>query len=262
MEVPSSEGEKPAMTDETRPGDSAQAIAAPQPDFHRFRVTYSRGPELRYVGHLDTQLVWERTMRRARLPLAYSQGFHPQPRINQASPLPLGMVSQVEMVDVWLEEDLPLEDVLRHLEGALPPGILVQHLETIDLHAPALPTQVRTSHYRVILRDVLSPGELAGRVAAFLAAETCPRQRRGKSYDLRPLVESLQVAAPSPLGEPQLEMSLHATEGATGRPDEVLLALDLDPNAAFIERTALVLEGAACGRKAQGTQTCKSLNRK
>src|SRR5512140_1677303 len=105
--------------------------------------------------------IWERTMRRARLPLAYSQGFHPQPRINQASPLPLGMVSQVEMVDVWLEEDLPLDDVLGHLEGALPPGMLVQHIESIDLHAPALPTQVRTSHYRVILRDVLSPEELA-----------------------------------------------------------------------------------------------------
>ncbi len=213
-------------------------------NMERIRISYAKMEALRYTSNLDVHKVWERLLRRARLPLAYSQGFHPQPRINQASPLPLGMVSQVEMVDVWLEEDLPLEDVLRHLEGALPPGMRVQHVESIDLHAAALPTQVRTSHYRVILRDILSPEELVRRVAGFLALESCPRQRRGKSYGLRPLVESLQVAETTSLGEPQLEMSLRATEGSTGRPDEVLLSLGLDPNAAFIERIALVLEGA------------------
>ena len=66
----------------------------------RVRITYTKSGGLRYTGNLDMHKIWERTMRRARLPLAYSQGFHPQPRINQASPLPLGMVSQVEMVDV------------------------------------------------------------------------------------------------------------------------------------------------------------------
>ncbi len=207
----------------------------------RVRLTYTKAGSLRYTGNLDMHKIWERTMRRARLPLAYSQGFHPQPRINQACPLPLGMVSQVEMVDVWLEEDLPLEDVLQHLEGALPPGMVVKQIESVDLHAPSLPTQVRTAHYRVILRDALSPDELARRVAAFLASATCPRVRRDKSYDLRPLVESLEIAAPTPQGELQLEMTLSVTEGATGRPDEVLLALELDPNAAFIERIGLNL---------------------
>jgi radical SAM-linked protein len=207
----------------------------------RVRLTYTKSGGLRYTGNLDMHKIWERTMRRARLPLAYSQGFHPQPRINQASPLPLGMVSQVEMVEVWLEEDLELSQVESSLAGAVPPGMLIRGIQPVDLHAPSLPTLVRASVYRVILRDVLSPQELAGRVARFLALESCPRNRRGKNYDLRPLVQALNISAPSPAGEQQLEMSLSATEGATGRPDEVLLALELDPNAAFIERTAMIL---------------------
>jgi len=69
----------------------------------RIRVTYARTAPLRYTGHLDMQIVWERCLRRARLPLMYSQGFHPQPRINQACPLPLGMTSQMEVMDFWLE---------------------------------------------------------------------------------------------------------------------------------------------------------------
>ena len=63
----------------------------------RIRVYYSKTAPMRYTGNLDVHKVWEHTLRRARLPLAYSQGFHPQPRINQACPLPLGMTSRAEI---------------------------------------------------------------------------------------------------------------------------------------------------------------------
>ena len=69
----------------------------------RIRICYAKTEPLRYTSNLDVHKVWERLLLRARLPLAYSQGFHHQPRINQAAPLPLGFTSRVEMVDIWLE---------------------------------------------------------------------------------------------------------------------------------------------------------------
>ena len=61
---------------------------------------------MRFTGHLDLHRAWERTFRRAGLPLAYSQGFNPHPRLNLASALPLGFTSEGEVIDVWLEQDL------------------------------------------------------------------------------------------------------------------------------------------------------------
>ena len=113
----------------------------------RVRLTYSRGAALRYTGHLDMQDVWERTIRRARLPLAYSQGFHPQPKINQACPLPLGMTSQMEIIDFWLEPELPLDEIQEHLFRALPSGMQPLHLELVDLRSPALQTRVLSAQY-------------------------------------------------------------------------------------------------------------------
>lgn len=77
----------------------------------RLRLTFAKTDAMRFTGNLDLHRTWERTIRRAGLPLAYSQGFHPQPRLNLASALPLGFTSQFEMVDVWLENEMPLEQI-------------------------------------------------------------------------------------------------------------------------------------------------------
>ncbi|MDP3186130.1 MAG: TIGR03936 family radical SAM-associated protein, partial [Anaerolineales bacterium] len=63
------------------------------------RITFSKTGALRYTGHLDLQRIWERTARRAGLPLVYSQGFHPQPKIQIAAALPLGFSGRAELVD-------------------------------------------------------------------------------------------------------------------------------------------------------------------
>src|SRR5512136_2650651 len=70
----------------------------------RLRITFSKTGALRYTGHLDLQTVWERTIRRAGLPLAYTHGFHPGPKIQIASALPLGFIGRLEIVDIWLQE--------------------------------------------------------------------------------------------------------------------------------------------------------------
>src|SRR3972149_7725894 len=72
----------------------------------RYRITFAITHAMRYVGHLDLLRAWERTLRRAELPLAYTQGFHPHPRIQIAAALPLGCTAAAELMDLWLEDDL------------------------------------------------------------------------------------------------------------------------------------------------------------
>ena len=100
---------------------------------------------MRYTGHLDLHRAWERTFRRAHLPLAYSQGFHPQPRLNLACALPLGLTSQCELLDAWLETPQPVDQVFTALVKAAPPGIQITHIEEITERLPALQTQVTSA---------------------------------------------------------------------------------------------------------------------
>jgi radical SAM-linked protein len=201
----------------------------------RVRLTYKKGNSLKYTGHLDLHRVWERTLRRAQLPLAYSQGFHPQPRIQQACPLPLGFTSESEMLDIWLNDELTIETITAVLLPALHPGIEIIHIESIPLNAPPLQTIVATSDYRIQFNKPQGTPDHE-KISWFLAQPTLMRERRGKPYDLRPLVHELHLAKEP---HPSLLMCLSVLPGATGRPEEVLDVLGIDINSVQVIRTAL-----------------------
>ena len=204
----------------------------------RIRLTFSKTEAMRYTGHLDLHRTWERTFRRACLPLAYSQGFHPQPRLNLACALPLGFTSQCEVLDAWLETDLPLAEIAASLAPALPPGLLIQDIAEVDGRGPALQTQVQSADFIITLLD--APPDLDERLVGLLSAAQILRQRRGKPYDLRPLIEKLEHL-PTPAGaQQQLSTRLAAREAATGRPEELLAALDIPFEKTRVHRTGLV----------------------
>src|SRR5512133_2145399 len=117
----------------------------------RARITFSKQGALRYTGHLDLHRLWERAMRRADLPLSYSQGFHPQPKISLASALPLGFSSRGEMLDVRFNEEIPTDEVASRLKDNLPPDIQITLVEIVDEREPALQTQVLSAAYNVQL---------------------------------------------------------------------------------------------------------------
>jgi radical SAM-linked protein len=211
----------------------------------RLRITFSKSGALRYTGHLDLHSIWERTIRRSGLPLAYTQGFHPGPKIQLASALPLGFIGRAEIVDVWLNEpqaDEPVRHYAELIQIAAPPGLGVVSVERVDEHAPALQTQVTCADYEVILLDPLDELDLTERVAAILGATSLPRERRGKQYDLRPLIENLGVLPAEGSGTARLQMRLAARDGATGRPEEVLDAMGIPVESARIERTRQILK--------------------
>lgn len=207
----------------------------------RIRVTFSKSGPLIYIGNLDLYTLWERTARRAGLPLAYSKGFHPQPKLHFGAPLPLGYASRCELMDVKLTEDVDLSSLPERLNAALPIGVRVLRVESIDEAAPALQTMVNASEYSVQVTSSTEPAELQRRANALMDAESLPRERRKKRYDLRPLIEAIAVASDEERGSTRITMRLKAMEGATGRPDEVLEAMEVARADARIERTRLML---------------------
>jgi len=207
----------------------------------RARITFSKQGALRYTGHLDLHKLWERAMRRADLPLSYSQGFHPQPKISLAAALPLGFSSLGEVLDVRFNVEILTEEIAARLKDSLPPDIQITSVETVDERAPALQTQVLSATYDVHLTEPVDGSELTRKVEELLKSESLPRERRNKSYDLRPLIETLNVITEENKTV-WLQMKLAARDGATGRPEEVLSALDIEPEYTHVERTLLIFQ--------------------
>ena len=271
----------------------------------RLRITFSKSGALRYTGHLDLQTTWERTIRRAGLPLAYTHGFHPGPRIQIASALPLGFIGRAEIVDIWLHDPvigvvhespvgagfipaldsnhIPALDpnhvpakgdhtpevrgqagrpYVEVLQPAAPPGLTILSVEQVDEGNPALQTQVVSAEYEATLLDPVDEVELARRLAAALNAESLPRERRGRTYNLRPLMEELSTLPATQLASASSQSGLHAASrdvqgggrelkicmrlaarsGATARPEEVLDVLGIPFETTRIERTRLILK--------------------
>jgi radical SAM-linked protein len=202
----------------------------------RFRIKYAKIEALKYTSGLEIQKIWERSLRRGHIPVAYSQGFHPQPRLNQAAPLPLGFTSTSEWVDIWFQDEVTLEGLNEKLPKVVPPGIEIVSITEISLSTSTMQNNVLSASYRVILLNDYDRNELKSQVKRLLDAVSIPRTRRQKEYDLRLLIEEISVAD-NDEGWPVLTMKLAARPGATGRPEEVMLEMGLDPMESRIEKT-------------------------
>jgi radical SAM-linked protein len=206
---------------------------------NRYRITFTRDKTIRFVGHLDLAKTWERILRRADLPVAYSQGFHPLPKITFASALPVGCTSEAELMDVVLSTPCEPASIMARLSPALPAGIAIASVVEVPMQAPALQASLRWAEYVVTVETDETQEQVESTVSAFLAAPTLERERRGKSYDLRPLVLSLAIESAHPPST-QIVMRLLADASAgTGRPDEVLAALGWSGAPAQIHRRGL-----------------------
>ena len=204
----------------------------------RIRINFSKSESMRYIGHLDLFRSWERTLRRSALPLAYSLGFHPQPRMNLACALPLGFTSVCEIIDVWLENEMPLTRVREAIEAVLPPGLAIHGIDIVDDKAPALQTQVLSAIYEIRLLDEIP--DLDDRIRKIISAEHLSRQRHEKPYDLRPLVEELVSIPKDEYGFAGFRVQLAAREAATGRPEELLDEMGIEFKDTHVERVKLI----------------------
>lgn len=208
----------------------------------RYKMTFSKTEEMRYTGHLDLHTTLERTMRRANLPLVYSQGFTPRPKLSLASALPLGYTSESELAEFWLKEDVPLKDLIQALQASAPPGLTIHKVQTAAKEEPKLQNALTGAEFQISFQQ--EDPNLPEKVDAMLAKQEIPREKlkkgKKKTYDLRALILGAEVI-PSTSEEPQkLKLRLQAVPGATGRPDEVLEELGIDPLSPDVHRTKLI----------------------
>ena len=183
---------------------------------------------------------WQRIARRANLPLVYSEGFNPQPRMAFAAALPVGCTSDHEELDMVLSPPCAIDEVKTNLDRVMPPGMKLISIEEMPLNAPALQVQLQAAEFEIAVEDGGAIELLPERIAQFLAAAEVMRDRRGKVYNLRPLVQTLSIEPGGADRAAVIRSRLQATEAGTGRPDELAAALGLDPATAKIKRTKLL----------------------
>ncbi len=213
----------------------------------RVRFVYEKGEAIKFISHHDEFRLWERTLRRADLPLLYKQGFNPQPVIQFAAPLGVGITGVREWIDITFSPPVPLDDLAQRVRAKLPPGVILHDLAEVPLKTRAPQELLLGSDYHILL--YAAPGEIAAallaeRIATFWATTEIWRERERKGekyeYNLRPLVfelrdEGYDLAAE----EHRIFLRVQQRPGATGRPDEVVDALGLDDYARTLRRARL-----------------------
>ena len=225
----------------------------------RLRITFTKDEEIKYISHLDLIRAWERLLRRAGVPLAYSKGFNPHPKISVAAPLAVGITGDAELMDVTVEGDLTPEQFRKMIEPQMPAGLRIVEVVEAPLDAPTLQSRLSFAEYSIELHAPLSKDEIERRISAFMAAERIERQRRRpankqqrgetRCYDLRSLVDGIWIENSESPTEMHLHLRLRVGPGGSadgspgvGRPDEVMDALGLAEYAKSIRRTKLVVD--------------------
>jgi radical SAM-linked protein len=210
----------------------------------RLRIVFGKNAELKYISHLDLLRTWERALRRARVPLAYSQGFNPRPKLFFAAALPVGCTGSAEMLDLVLEQRVELRGFASSLKAQMPQGLQLHSLSEIPLTLPPLPSDVIAAEYEVQVQGGEAADAIQNQIDALLAATSIPRSRQrpdgARAYDLRPLVQSLRLVRQR-RDVAIIHMRLQADARGTGRPDEVMAALGMTEQVLGKERVQLVL---------------------
>ena len=204
------------------------------PAVQKLRIRYARRGPLRFSSHRDFQRALERALRRASVPMAYSAGFSPHPKVSYANAAPTGAASEAEYVEIGVVRRCEPDALRAELDAALPPGLDI--VDVVEARTPDLVARLEASRWRIEVPGV-APDALARAWQAALAADEIPVQRLMKSglrtLDVRPALVAGEVELSSALGA-VLELTV-ANVTPTVRPEEVLAALremgDLVPSA-------------------------------
>jgi radical SAM-linked protein len=209
----------------------------------RLRITYGVDGALCYASVLDMGRLWERLLRRARVPLAYSQGFKPHPHLQFAAALPVGYSSSCEMLDIFLGAEIAPLDLARAVASQSPQGLRLLQVDIVPLKVEPPQAHMRLAHYTVHVFTMRSHAEVQGALDALLARPAIPRQRTKKGrlaeYDLRPLISVVQYVA-TEVPEHELFMELQTGPDGAGRPEEIIAELGLDATDYSVHRTRLI----------------------
>lgn len=208
----------------------------PPPAVQRLRLRYAKRGRLRFSSHRDFQRALERALRRAGLPMAYSAGFNPHPKISYANAAPTGAASEAEYLEIALTRRCDPDQIRAALDRALPPGLDV--VEVVEAASGALADRLQASVWQIEL-DGVDAAQVAGAVAVLLAADRVDVERMTKAgqrrFDARAAVLDARVEPSPPRVDPVGASSSRAScailrvvvrhSTPAVRPDDVLAAL-------------------------------------
>lgn len=226
-----------------------------QPDpVQRARFRIGRVGEARFLSHLELKDAWVRALRRARAPLAYTQGFHAQPRVNFSTAIPLGEESLGDYMDVMLKDNVDVDALFARLSAVLPPGLRVLEAFDMPLRGPSLMSLV--DGYTYTLAAEADPEVVAARIAAVLAADTLATARKAKSgsrpgrgskkrvqkrqdveVDIRPMIAGLSLEN-SNGRQVEIRFETVLVNAKVAKPKDIVELLGLDPAATRVIKQA------------------------
>ena len=173
----------------------------PPPTVQKLRIRYAKRGRLRFTSHRDIQRAFERALRRARVPMAYSAGFTPHPKVSWAGAAPTGVASEAEYVEIGVTRALDPVELAAALDGSLPPDLDI--LEVVEAATPNLMERLEASVWEIRLPGV-APATAAAAVEAFLAAGEVPVERMTKNgvrtFDARAAVVAIAAGAAGTAG--------------------------------------------------------------
>ena len=203
------------------------------PPVQRLRLQYAKRGRLRFSSHRDFARAFERALRRADIPMAYSAGFHPHPKISYVGAAPTGVGSEAEYLEIALAELRDADEVAQAIDAVLPEGLdIIRAVDVADCRPGSLAEQIQASLWQLeIAGDVEA---LTGAVAQFLAQESIlvPRLTKDGSRDIDARaavlwikIESAPVSQTEPAGDRAIMTTVVRQVTPTVRPDDVLAAL-------------------------------------
>jgi radical SAM-linked protein len=193
---------EPLVFKEFTPHSDRSYVVYPKESVKKFRLLLSKTGPSRFLGHLEWKEAIIRSLRRAKLPLAFSQGFHPMPRLSFGQALPVGLSSLGEWIDFQILDWLNAEQIRNQLPEELFPGTQILSITEVPLNSPMPQNQIH--HYRVEMNNTLPDKEM---VEAFLSSSQWLVEKLGKkaeSLNLRALIRDLSLG-------PEVNGSLTAT---------------------------------------------------
>lgn len=186
------------------------------------RIKFTKTGSLQYISHLDLHRLLNRALVRAGIPIWYTQGFNPHAKMVFALPLPVGVESVCEYLDVKIDKEIPTDDVKELLSGQL-----TDELQIIEVYDPTVKfSEISRAEYRILLDSVNACEALAGRINAFFSASPIIMTKKTKSgekdIDITEMIHSLTAEYCHTCGKIKINTTL--TAGSESLSPEFLMA--------------------------------------
>ncbi len=232
---------------ESLDGHTVKRRPAPDVPGLKARLKFTKRGPIRLAGHLELMTTVSRAIRRARLPVAHSAGFHPHPKISFSNPLPVGMESDAEYMDIEFTCPVTVANLPDRLNRVLPDGLRFIEASVIGLKTPALSATMKGNEYLIDVTNGPADAEGLGidfielerRIESFLAKDQIPitvrRKEKLKELDLKPFIDSILLE-----DESKIRLVLKTSvglgrEGGGVKPHECITALlNLRPEDALL----------------------------